>query len=163
MATSDAGTVLFAMDMELEEDVDAYLEDFNLYCGLGSVREAQEIAEKVLWKHIDLFPVFAELAAFYINNHDRRAILELIAELVIRDVTFHDNNEREFLKMTALYAKEDLVSSSTAALSSKKSPDEQKTHDSHGRMVDLNHPFFQCKLASVCVVSHEENQIVSDK
>lgn len=97
--------VVFDMELELEEDVDASLEDFIFRARLGLKGRARQLAEHVLWRHIDFFPVFAEICAFYIVCRDRGAVLELIADLAASSIVFSDPDEQDFVKMAALFAR----------------------------------------------------------
>jgi len=115
--------VIFDMELELEEDVDAYLEDFVFFARLGLKRRARQLAENVLWRHIDFFPVFAEICAFYIVCHDRWAVLELITDLAANSIVFSEPDEKDFVRMAALFARGRLRDSATAHDQMKTGPE----------------------------------------
>ncbi|KAK5957200.1 hypothetical protein OHC33_001571 [Knufia fluminis] len=52
--------------MSMKEDVAAELEDFILLARLGIVDAALEIVDHVLWPHLNVFAVTAEVAGFLI-------------------------------------------------------------------------------------------------
>ena len=86
----------FDMEMELEEDVPAELEDFIFLARLGVKDEALRLAQNVLWRHIYQFPVFAEIAGFLIE-HNLIRMLETLRHSSMRHiVTSQDPATREF-------------------------------------------------------------------
>lgn len=106
--------VIFDMELELEEDVDACLEDFVFFARLGLRGRARQLAKHVLWQHIDFFPVFAEVCAFYIVCHDRWAVLELITDLTANSTVFSEPDAKDLLKMAVLFARGRLRNSAVA-------------------------------------------------
>lgn len=54
------------VDGDWEEDVEAELYEFMLVSRLGADEEAHMLAKDVLWSHLTIFPVFAEVAYFSI-------------------------------------------------------------------------------------------------
>lgn len=60
--------VIADVELPLEEDIVAELEEFIFLGRLGVVDEALEILEMTLWPYLDHFPVAAEAAAFLVEN-----------------------------------------------------------------------------------------------
>ena len=93
--------------MELEEDVAAELDDFLTMRRLGLVEDASRVANEVLWRHSHSFPVFAEMAAFYIEQ----AHLEAVRVLALtKGFGFRQPDEKAYARAVSLYAKKQLAS-----------------------------------------------------
>ncbi|KAK5070214.1 hypothetical protein LTR64_002053 [Lithohypha guttulata] len=86
----------FEMDLDLEEDVQAELEDFILLARLGVEDEALHLARTVLWHHVHHFPVFAEVAGFLLEHRLNDRLQELISEMNEKDIHFQLEEQQAF-------------------------------------------------------------------
>ncbi|KAL4986714.1 ankyrin repeat-containing domain protein [Aspergillus falconensis] len=96
---------IFDMDLDTEEDVDACLAEFVRLARLDAREEARQIAEHFLWRHIDFFPVFAEMAAFFIVLGDMQAAADLVIDLSARKIMFAERDQQDYVQMVALFAR----------------------------------------------------------
>lgn len=87
----------FDLQLALEEDVAAELEHFVLLARLGLRDEADQLARDVLWWHSHNFPVFAELAGFYVEDHAFKTLQQLINHAKVLDFDFRQQDEQAFL------------------------------------------------------------------
>lgn len=95
--------MLLNMDIDLEEDISAELEDFILLARLGVVEEAQDLIQNVLRRHVDHFPVFAEVAGFCVEQQQLQPLRLLLDEVQSRDVHFPIQEETDFLSAVMLF------------------------------------------------------------
>lgn len=95
-------------DIKLEEDIEAELEDFILLTRLGVHREAKEIYHEVLKEHQNLFPVFAELAGFFVELGEMNQLSALLEDLGPTGATFDNSDRRELLSLLSSFAKADV-------------------------------------------------------
>lgn len=144
--------IIFEMDLDIEEDVDTCLAEFVFLVRLGLHEDARHLAEKILWRHIGHFPVFAELAAFFITVQDARAASELIIDLAARRIVFAGTDEQEFLQMVALFARNRLYASTLAALT-QKSKLKMESQGSENQARALCSPFLEIDYNSIAQVS----------
>lgn len=108
---------IFDMDLGTEEDVDACLAEFVFLVRLDIREDARQLAEHVLWRHIEFFPVFAELSAFFILIQDRQAASDLIVDLAVRRIAFEAPDQQDYVQMVALFARGRLSDSTLTAFS----------------------------------------------
>jgi hypothetical protein len=108
---------IFDMDLDTEEDVDACLAEFAFLARLDAREEARQLAEHVLWSHIEFFPIFAELSAFFILIQDSQAVSDLIVDLAVRRITFNELDQQDYVQMVALFARGRLANSTLTAFS----------------------------------------------
>lgn len=93
--------VNFDIDLELEEDIVAELEEFILLARLGAVDEASALVRNVLWPHTYLFPVFAEVSGF-LAEHDIGSLKALLQKLTSQNFSFADDDEKEFFDVVSI-------------------------------------------------------------
>jgi len=86
----------FDIELDLEEDIPAELEEFVLLARLGVKDEALRLAQDVLWRHIHQFPVFAEIAGFLIEHNIIRMLQTLREPSKRHSVTSQDPAIRGF-------------------------------------------------------------------
>lgn len=100
MNTASIRDELFRFDMELdlEEDIPAELEEFILLARLGVEDEALRLAQDVLWRHTHHYPVFAEVAGFLAEHRLFGELRTLVNHLYDRKVEFRDREEQEFVQ-----------------------------------------------------------------
>lgn len=115
--------IVFDMELELEEDIDAYLVDFVFLARLGVTDEARKLAEQILWRHIDFFPVFAEVCAFYIMLNEHQAVSELLLDLAANRISFADPHQQGFVRTAALFARQRLKQATMEAVREKVGTD----------------------------------------
>ncbi|KAK5094837.1 hypothetical protein LTS08_008455 [Lithohypha guttulata] len=96
----------FEMDLDLEEDVQAELEDFILLARLGVEDGALHLARTVLWRHVHHFPVFAEVADFLLELRADVYLHELFSAMKEKDIQFPHEEQQAFTHLVhELYAK----------------------------------------------------------
>ena len=76
--------------MHLQEDIAAELEAMILCSRLGFIKEARQIVDQALWRHLHFFPVFAEVAVFMFTNYDRVSLDRLRNKMMTDGITFSD-------------------------------------------------------------------------
>lgn len=103
--TSPENEVIFRMELPLEEDLVAELEQFVYLGRLGVVGEALQILDEILWQHLRHFPVLAEAAAFLIEHGKWNKLKMLVDELHRRDITYTSADETQFVEMLRLFLK----------------------------------------------------------
>lgn len=145
-------SIIFEMDLDIEEDVDACLAEFVYRVRLGLHEDAYYLAEKILSQHIGYFPVFAELAAFFITKQEVGAASELIIDLAARRIVFLRTDEQEFHQMVALFARHRLYDSTLAALSHKEKL-KLETSGSGNGVRALCSPFLEIDYNSIAQVN----------
>lgn len=148
-------SIIFEMDLDIEEDVDSCLAEFGYHVRLGLHEDAYRIARDILWRHIGYFPVFAELAAFFITRQDVRAASELIIDLAAGRIAFPGTDEQEYHQMVALFARNRLYDSTLAALSHKDNL-KLETPVSGNEVRALGSPFLEIDYNSIAQVSQIE-------
>lgn len=84
------------LELGLEEDIEAELEEFIVLSRLEIIPEAMAMATDVLWRHIRLFPVLAELVGFFIEHQRSTEIALLQDELIKQHVSFAQQDESNF-------------------------------------------------------------------
>jgi len=124
----------FDMEMEMEEDVASELEDFILLSRLGVVDEALHVVEHVLWPHLHLFPVLAEVAGFLIEHTYKVHAGRIVADLESRQIAFTEQNEIEFVIMIKEFNAGCLSLFTLVAI---KSLSERSTYQGIGTLVDV--------------------------
>lgn len=92
-----AGPVITAK-LDLEEDVEAELEDFMLLSRLGVENEAYRLLTDVLWSHISFFPVFVEAAYFLFRTKNFKKLEQLTEDSVSTIGRTGSEEERDFFK-----------------------------------------------------------------
>lgn len=122
MATSPCedvqGESLLDMEFPVEEDVDACLAHFVFLSRLGlpnAIGAAQELADKVLWRHWSFFPVFAELGAFFVSTGNRQAATELVLDCATTRYNFEEDSQLELVQILALFSRARLAMATTEA------------------------------------------------
>ena len=113
-AAEDIG--ILEMDLDLEEDVAAELEEFVLLGRLGLKDEAWNLADTVLRRHLHFFPVFAEIAGLCCETNRQDRAANLICQLTAEDITFRDADERSFTRAVALFGMNRLTDSTRRGL-----------------------------------------------
>ena len=73
--------LVFEANLDLEEDLVAELENFLLHVRLKVTVEALQIVDNVLWRHLQYFPVFAEVASFLIELGDKSRLTSMLLEM----------------------------------------------------------------------------------
>lgn len=94
--------VNFDVELDLEEDIAAELEDFIFLARLGVVDDASALVRNVLWPHAHQFPVFAEISSF-LAEHDLDSLKILLQEFAARNTSFTDDEEKEFINVISLF------------------------------------------------------------
>lgn len=84
-------------NLTLEEDIEAELEDFVLRARLGHVQEAEDFHNLILKKHENLFPVFGELVAFYMDIDKEQSLVQLVQRLESTKIVFNSPEKRELV------------------------------------------------------------------
>lgn len=84
-------------DLELEEDIEAELEHFILLVRLGFTDDAREFHRDVLHESDHLFPVFAELVAFYMELNEMSQISTLIHRFESSHRIFTSSDKHEMM------------------------------------------------------------------
>ncbi|KAK5093630.1 hypothetical protein LTS08_008874 [Lithohypha guttulata] len=114
------------LDMEiiLEEDVMAELEDFAFLSQLGLVDESYKLLEAVVWRHLKHFPVVAEIGAFAIDNGDADLVLHLFVEKVGRRIQYTEEQEH-YLRTLALWTRNELDANTIRAIESPSNQHEE--------------------------------------
>lgn len=85
------------MELALQEDIGAELDDFLLLSLLGIDGEAQECIRIVLWRHLRYFPIFAEVADYLIEKGDTSLKAQLLRTIMSENINFPHPHERVFL------------------------------------------------------------------
>lgn len=86
------------LDMsDFEEDIEAELIEFMLTSRLGLIQEAQRLVELVLWPHLDIFPVFAEVAYFIILHPQPQRVYRLL-KWITNAQPFDESRESNFVQ-----------------------------------------------------------------
>lgn len=93
------------MELALQEDVDAELEDFLLLSLLRIDDEAKDVVRAVLWRHLRHFSVFAEIAGFAIDRNDSALLNELITTMSEARIEFQSKDEMMFLQIVDALAR----------------------------------------------------------
>lgn len=148
-ASSASGPAIFDMDLDIEEDVDACLQEFIYLSKLHMRKEAYALATSTLRRHIDFFPVFAELAAFFILSEEsdgRSEASGLILDLSCRKVSFEDAEEQNYAQMVALYAAGKLFDSTMATFTGNRSADDIALTESEAATKSL---FYEIDYTSI--------------
>lgn len=76
----------------------------------------------VLSRHIDFFPVFAEVGAFLVMNRDLATAGDVVLSLMATPSLFTQSDERQYLQMIAQFAQGHLDDSTFAALEQLATP-----------------------------------------
>lgn len=92
------------LDLELEEDISAELEDFIFLARLGAVDDALALVQNVLWRHTRYFPVFAEVASFLVDHCSRDDLVSFMEDMRLQRIIFTDYEEREFAELLFFFA-----------------------------------------------------------
>jgi len=97
-----------SFEMNVQEDVAAELEAFILRSRLGLWDEANEILDKALWRHLNFFPVFAEIAVYLVEREDNERFSRLktkvgeenlvFAKISEEHLVFAKTEEEDFVK-----------------------------------------------------------------
>lgn len=111
--------VTFDLTLDVDEDIDSYLQRFVFLSKLGYLRLAKELAESILWQYIDCFEVFAELTAFYISIQHDIALSDLLLDLTASKTIFTDHQQQNFTRAASLYVRDRINLSTINALSRK--------------------------------------------
>jgi len=98
LATTNVSDLVHETSLELEEDIAAELEDFVLVARLGIIADAQRLVSDVLWRHLQFFPVVAEVAEFLLGCGLWKSLDELVRELDRRNILFDDDDEKETVR-----------------------------------------------------------------
>lgn len=85
------------MELQINEDVGAEIEDFLLLGILGIYDEARDLARTILWRHLRHFPVFAEISDFAIASNDERLQTQLQKSIRRESIKFDFSDEQSFL------------------------------------------------------------------
>jgi hypothetical protein len=147
--SANGESIIFEMDLDIQEDVDACLAEFVFLVRLDLHEDARHLAEDILWRHIGYFPVFAELAAFFITIQDVQATSDLISDLAARRIVFAGIDEQEFLRMVDLFAQNRLSASTLAAFPQK----EKLKLEGPDAVGALCSPFLEIDYSSIAQVS----------
>ena len=86
-------------EMKLKEDVAAELEEFILLSRLAVHDEAMDIAEHILWRHLQIFPVMAEISGCLIEQRDFQRLRRLVRDLDCRHIRFTATDEADFIEL----------------------------------------------------------------
>ncbi|KAI7974190.1 hypothetical protein EIK77_000136 [Talaromyces pinophilus] len=147
--SANGESIIFEMDLDIQEDVDACLAEFVFLVRLDLHEDARHLAEDILWRHIGYFPVFAELTAFFITIQDVQATSDLISDLAARRIVFAGIDEQEFLRMVDLFAQNRLSASTLAAFPQK----EKLKLEGPDAVGALYSPFLEIDYSSIAQVS----------
>lgn len=85
------------MEICLEEDVAAELDDFLLLRLLGIDDEAKILAQNVLWTHLRHFSVFAEVVDYAIETNDTLLQTQILRTIRQEAIEFPAPHEATFL------------------------------------------------------------------
>ena len=97
---SPEGTTL---EVICKEDVAAELEDFVFLARLGVIDEALDLVDNILWRHIHIFPVMAEVAGYLLELNDRDRLRALVNKARKHGIAFPDErDERLWLLISQL-------------------------------------------------------------
>lgn len=100
-------------DMEMKEDVETELEEFIALSRLGIFYEAREIAQNVLWQHLNIFPVMAEIAGFLVEHKHLAMLTRLLEDLDTRGIKYNKDEEQDFVASLRQITNQDLKTRST--------------------------------------------------
>lgn len=88
----------FVMELALQEDIGAELDDFLLLKLLGIHDEARDSVQMILWRHLRYFPVFAEVADYVIEKDDPLLKRRLLETIVFESIHFSHPDEKLFME-----------------------------------------------------------------
>lgn len=151
--SSTLDSTIFDVDLDIEEDVDACLEEFIYLSKLHMREEAYNLANSTLRRYIDFFPVFAELSAFFIlseQSDGRFDASNLVLDLHIRKISFESPEEQNYVQMVALYATGRLFDSTMAPFLGDRGIDDLALTDSESAVKSL---FYEIDYTSIAQVS----------
>lgn len=98
MSQSKPAAEASSFEMDVQEDIAAELEAFILRSRLGLWEEANEILDKALWRHLNFFPVFAEVAVYLVERSDYQRYIQLRLKISEENLVFAKNEEKDFVK-----------------------------------------------------------------
>lgn len=98
-ALLEQGTTHFALEMEVEEDLEQEIETFVRLKRLGHYNKAHEMFEQVLISHIAFFPVVAEYADLLLEEGKYGALLRFLDIQIECMETIFEEDELELLKI----------------------------------------------------------------
>lgn len=128
--THPPGIDHLTFEMDFKEDIAAELEDFILLARLGIIDEALEVADHILWPHLHIFPVFAEVSGFLIQYELWDKLRDIQKELERRRITFDGPDEMAFATHLRILANQKHPSkTSTRTLDFLPNVLESKLHD----------------------------------
>ena len=96
-SSSQPAEDVLSLSASLEEDIQSELEEFVLLARLGLTDEAHTFYEEVLHENVDLFPIFAEVAAFYLDIDEPKRIGQLVLDHEARVTTLHTPDQRSLI------------------------------------------------------------------
>lgn len=86
-------------EMKLKEDVAAELEEFILLSRLALHDEAMGIAGHILWRHLQIFPVMAEISGYLVEQQDLHRLRRLVQDLDRWHITFAATEDGGFVEL----------------------------------------------------------------
>lgn len=89
---------IISIELPLREDVGAEVADFLTLGLLGIDKEATDLAQTILWRHLHHFPVFAEVADYAVDKDNESLQTELLRITREQAIQFTHPNEQSFLK-----------------------------------------------------------------
>lgn len=144
--------------MPLQEDIIAELEDLLLYSRLKIVQDAKITTENVLWRHLQHFPVFAEIVLFLVEQDEKPQLAKLFAELDRRVIRYSRRDEQVFVW---------LLQSSELGRTRKYPPARQRSADptaaqewsaAYTQLLQI-HMTLDCRMPSLSIsFFHQANQ-----
>lgn len=98
-ALSEQGTTDFALEMEVEEDIEQEIETFVRLKRLGQYKKAHEMFQQVLIPHIAFFPVVAEYADLLLEEGKYGALGRFLDIPIECMETIFEEDELELLRI----------------------------------------------------------------
>lgn len=87
------------LDMDAYEDVAAELEDFIFLARLGLPEEALKAVDSILWRHLNLFAVLAEVGGFLVEQKHFQKLGDVLKEAKKRGVECQTHEEKDFVEL----------------------------------------------------------------
>lgn len=87
------------LEMDAYEDVAAELEDFIFLARLGLHEEALEAVDSILWRHLNLFAVLAEVGGFLVEQNHLEKLGDVLGEAKTQGVECQTYEEKAFVEL----------------------------------------------------------------